>query len=209
MARFVAGRPLVYQPVLLIATASALRQQHMCAMHRQWIAFVVSAMPYLGRALAHFVCATAAQICHNLELLAPLYELGHCYRKYVVPHVLIKLELFSLVGRTQWWMMNGWVRRARSVGLWIFFFDQWHFEVMWQSSERCSNIVRKETEVEAVCASYDALYWRWNNNNTQQQQPFYGPLSGTTRVSWYQKKHSPTILIIIQSLSVSSIYYDP
>jgi len=26
----------------------------------------------------------------------------------------------------------------------------------------------------------------------QQQQPFYGPLSGTTRVSRYQKKHSPT-----------------
>jgi len=26
----------------------------------------------------------------------------------------------------------------------------------------------------------------------QQQQPFYGPLSGTTQVSWYQKKHSPT-----------------
>jgi len=26
----------------------------------------------------------------------------------------------------------------------------------------------------------------------QQQQSFYGPLSGTTRVSQYQKKHSPT-----------------
>jgi len=26
----------------------------------------------------------------------------------------------------------------------------------------------------------------------QRQQPFYGPLSGTTLVSWYQKKHSPT-----------------
>ena len=26
----------------------------------------------------------------------------------------------------------------------------------------------------------------------QQQQPFYGPLSGTTWVSWYQKKQSPT-----------------
>jgi len=25
-------------------------------------------------------------------------------------------------------------------------------------------------------------------------QPFYGPLSGTTRVSRYQKKHSPTHL---------------
>ena len=29
--------------------------------------------------------------------------------------------------------------------------------------------------------------------NTTQQQPFYGPLSGTTRVSRYQKKHSPTL----------------
>jgi len=27
---------------------------------------------------------------------------------------------------------------------------------------------------------------------TTQQQSFYGPLSGTTSVSWYQKKHSPT-----------------
>jgi len=25
-------------------------------------------------------------------------------------------------------------------------------------------------------------------------QPFYSPLSGTTRVRWYQKKHSPTHL---------------
>ena len=44
---------------------------------------------------------------------------------------------------------------------------------------------------------------------TTQQQPFYGPLSGTTRVSQHQKKHSPTILIIIESLSASSIYHDP
>ena len=29
-------------------------------------------------------------------------------------------------------------------------------------------------------------------NYISQQQPFYGPLSGTTRVSRYQKKHSPT-----------------
>jgi len=28
----------------------------------------------------------------------------------------------------------------------------------------------------------------------QQKQPFYNPLSGTTWVSWYQKKHSPTYL---------------
>ena len=28
--------------------------------------------------------------------------------------------------------------------------------------------------------------------STTQQQPFYGPLSGTTQVNRYQKKHSPT-----------------
>ena len=34
---------------------------------------------------------------------------------------------------------------------------------------------------------------RWNTGcKTTTQQPFYGPLSGTTRVSQYQKKHSPT-----------------
>jgi len=31
-----------------------------------------------------------------------------------------------------------------------------------------------------------------HTHTQQQQQPFYGPLSGTTRVSRYQKKHSPT-----------------
>jgi len=34
-------------------------------------------------------------------------------------------------------------------------------------------------------------YMQWTCD-TQHQQPFYGPLSGTTRVSRYQKKHSPT-----------------
>jgi len=29
-------------------------------------------------------------------------------------------------------------------------------------------------------------------SSTTQQRPFYGPLSGTTRVSRYQKNHSPT-----------------
>jgi len=31
-----------------------------------------------------------------------------------------------------------------------------------------------------------------NTQNKQQQQSFYGPLSGTTRLSWDQEKHSPT-----------------
>jgi len=33
----------------------------------------------------------------------------------------------------------------------------------------------------------DVMGWK-----QQQQQPFNGLLSGTTQVSWYQKKHSPT-----------------
>ena len=42
------------------------------------------------------------------------------------------------------------------------------------------------------------LSWAMNKTSingyemSQQQQSFYGPLSGTTRVSRYQKKHSPT-----------------
>jgi len=45
---------------------------------------------------------------------------------------------------------------------------------------------------------------------TTQQQPFYSPLSGTTQVSGIRRNtHPPTILIIIQSLSASSIYHDP
>jgi len=45
-----------------------------------------------------------------------------------------------------------------------------------------------------------------------QLQPFYKftALSGTTRVSRYQKKHSPTLPIVVMnhSLSPSSIFYD-
>jgi len=37
------------------------------------------------------------------------------------------------------------------------------------------------------------LCWPKSDQGQQQQQrPFYGPLSGTTRVNRYQKKHSPT-----------------
>jgi len=34
--------------------------------------------------------------------------------------------------------------------------------------------------------------WYITSMTTTEQQPFYGPLSGTTQVSRYQKKHSPT-----------------
>jgi len=41
---------------------------------------------------------------------------------------------------------------------------------------------------------WSSVAWRLSSIplETTTQQPFYGPLSGTTRVSWYQKKHLPT-----------------
>ena len=50
-----------------------------------------------------------------------------------------------------------------------------------------------------LCSSWQDFNWycSWHGccavaEPLVQQQPFYGPLSGTTRVSRYQKKHSPT-----------------
>jgi len=51
------------------------------------------------------------------------------------------------------------------------------------------------------------LFTFWTQTYTHAH-PFSGPLSGTTQVGWYQKKHSPnhTILIIKHPLSTSSIF---
>ena len=42
------------------------------------------------------------------------------------------------------------------------------------------------------CSMYSNQKVGITHTQQQQQQLFYGPLSGTTRVSQYQKKHSPT-----------------
>jgi len=48
------------------------------------------------------------------------------------------------------------------------------------------------------------------NSTTHNRFTALWILSGTTRVSWYQKKHSPTHIYHINCpLSASSIYYDP
>lgn len=75
--RYVHGRPVVYQVMLLSAVLSALKQMHLCHMHRHWIAMVTSALPYMGRALSHMVVSVVNQLCHNLESLSKLLENGH------------------------------------------------------------------------------------------------------------------------------------
>ena len=51
------------------------------------------------------------------------------------------------------------------------------------------------TKFYVICTLQICVLYQFGANRfltTQQQQPFYGRLSGTTHVSRYQKKHSPT-----------------
>ncbi len=77
--RYAHSRPVVYQGMLLSAVLSALKQQHLCHMHRHWVTMVTSALPYMGRALSHVVVTVVNQMCRNIELLAHLYEQSDTY----------------------------------------------------------------------------------------------------------------------------------
>ena len=78
------------------------------------------------------------------------------------------------------------------------------------------------TDVYIQCLTRGKVWCLWfpfyiviycNSRKKQQQRPFWGPLSGTTRVSRYQNKHSPTHVYYDHqpptTLSASSIYYHP
>lgn len=70
--------PVICQGMLLSATLSALRQQHLCYVHQHWIAMVTSVMPYMGRALSVVVTTVVGQLCHNVEQLAQQYDTSEC-----------------------------------------------------------------------------------------------------------------------------------
>lgn len=78
--RYVHSRPVVYQGMLLSAVLSALKQQHLCHMHRHWVTMVTSALPYMGRAQSHVTVTVVNQLCRNIELLAYQYEQGENYQ---------------------------------------------------------------------------------------------------------------------------------
>jgi len=88
----------------------------------------------------------------------------------------------------------------------------WVRAVVWECSE---GQTERQTDGRDQYTFRLGLCLTWNviNNNCtqeQQQQPFYGPLSGTTRWAGTRKStHPPTILIITRSLSASSVYHDP
>jgi len=88
-----------------------------------------------------------------------------------------------------------------------------------QNTEQCATFLASTKDrpnyksIELVYTDTPGLYRQCDQQRMQHThtQPFHGPLSRTTRVSRYQKKHSPTHthLIIGHPLSTSSIYYDP
>jgi len=58
-----------------------------------------------------------------------------------------------------------------------------------------SHAIDENVQVDSSANFLDSDYEQANVDLTTKdflQQPFYGPLSGMTRVSQYQKKHSPT-----------------
>jgi len=102
-------------------------------------------------------------------------------------HCLHQLES-SKKGRRPLWLTPIYCHHCTVIEWWCY--NIWKFLL---SSERMlkSGISREGQST-----------GQWGNSAThtcilpaylhQQQQSFYGPLSGATRVSWYQKKHSPT-----------------
>jgi len=55
------------------------------------------------------------------------------------------------------------------------------------------SISQQPAYISLLCMSHNTHFSRlWSTMTKTVQQPYYDPLSGTTRVSRYQKKHSPT-----------------
>ena len=76
-SKYASTLPIVQQGMFLSCILSAFKQPHMCHMHKQWIAMVTSALPYMGRALSSIVMCVVSQLCKNIETLASEYESSH------------------------------------------------------------------------------------------------------------------------------------
>lgn len=76
-SKYASTLPIVQQGMFLSCILSAFKQPHMCHMHKQWIAMVTSALPYMGRALSSIVTCVVSQLCKNIEMLAIEYESSH------------------------------------------------------------------------------------------------------------------------------------
>lgn len=76
-AKYASALPIVQQGMFISCVLSAFKQNHMCHMHKQWVAMVTSSLPYMGRALSSIVMCIVSQLCRNIETLAAAYQSSH------------------------------------------------------------------------------------------------------------------------------------
>ncbi|KAL3881558.1 hypothetical protein ACJMK2_027984, partial [Sinanodonta woodiana] len=72
--KYAPGQPIVQQSMFISSVISALKQLHMCHMHRHWVALVTSGLLYMGKHLPSIVLSVVWQLCRNLEAVALEYE---------------------------------------------------------------------------------------------------------------------------------------
>lgn len=71
---FNSNLPIIQQNMFVSCVITALKQYHLCHMHRHWIALVISALPYMGSSVSNIVGCVVVQLCKNLEVIAAEYE---------------------------------------------------------------------------------------------------------------------------------------
>ncbi|KAH9488781.1 Protein dopey-1 [Bulinus truncatus] len=88
-----ANLPIIQQEMFLSAVWSALKQYHLCHLHRHWIGLVTSALPYMGRAMARTVLCVVLQLCRNLDIIAlDLAKKKSSMQRVPPDHVVSMLE---------------------------------------------------------------------------------------------------------------------
>ena len=71
--RYLNDHQIPDQPMFLCAIMKALRQDQIRHLHSHWTSLVTSLLPFLGKSLARTVRDVTAQLCLNLERIAPFY----------------------------------------------------------------------------------------------------------------------------------------
>lgn len=72
--RYLGDQRIPDQPMFLAAVLSALRSPKMRHLHPHWTCLVTSCLPFLGHSLSAIVIEVTAQLCNNLERMAPFYD---------------------------------------------------------------------------------------------------------------------------------------
>ncbi|XP_075779932.1 protein DOP1A isoform X2 [Pelodiscus sinensis] len=72
--QYLHSQPITSQGMFLCAVIRALHQHCACKMHPQWIALIISTLPYMGKVLQRVVVSVTLQLCRNLDNLIQQYK---------------------------------------------------------------------------------------------------------------------------------------